>query len=98
MIPLSTHLQLGILLPGLTFALPPCVFCSWPRLLGNTKEYEKLKADARARASGQRDEMADMERQIASANSTLDQLRSQKVRINFCVQPVFHALCQRHGI
>eukprot|EP00903_Cladosiphon_okamuranus_P011947 g11221.t1 len=45
-------------------------------------EYEKLKADARARGSGQREEMADVERQLASARSKLDQLLSEQTSLN----------------
>ncbi|CAM9705754.1 unnamed protein product, partial [Hapterophycus canaliculatus] len=41
-------------------------------------EYEKLKANARERGSGQREEMADVERQLASSRSKLDQLRSEQ--------------------
>lgn len=46
------------------------------------QEYEKLKADARSRGSGQREEMADVERQLASSRSKLDQLRSEQVRLS----------------
>eukprot|EP00752_Nemacystus_decipiens_P006829 g6131.t1 len=45
-------------------------------------EYEKLKADARARGSGQREEMADIDRQLASARSKLDQLRSEQTSLD----------------
>lgn len=44
------------------------------------QEYEKLKADARAQGSGQREEAAALERKLASARSQLDQLGSNKVR------------------
>lgn len=46
----------------------------------HSQEYEKLKADARAQGSGQREEAAALERQLASARSQLDQLGSNKVR------------------
>ena len=44
------------------------------------QEYEKLKADARAQGSGQREEAAALERKLASARSQLDQLGSNKVK------------------
>lgn len=53
------------------------ICCGNPAL--KRQEYEKLKADARARGSGQREEMADVERQLASSRSKLDQLRSEQV-------------------
>ena len=44
-----------------------------------SQEYEKLKADARAQGSGQREHAASLERQLASARSQLGQLGSDKV-------------------
>lgn len=43
------------------------------------QEYEKLKADARERGSGEREEMADVERQLTNSRSKVDQLRSEQV-------------------
>lgn len=43
------------------------------------QEYEELKAEARARGLGPRDEMADIERRLAAAKSILDQLQSEEV-------------------
>eukprot|EP00904_Undaria_pinnatifida_P004394 jgi/Undpi1/13956/HiC_scaffold_9.g03607.m1 len=45
-------------------------------------EYEKLKADARAQGSGQREHAASLERQLASARSQLGQLGSDKAALD----------------
>ncbi|CAB1120002.1 unnamed protein product [Ectocarpus sp. CCAP 1310/34] len=45
-------------------------------------EYEKLKADARERGSGEREEMADVERQLTNSRSKVDQLRSEQASLD----------------
>lgn len=45
------------------------------------QEYEQLKADARAQGSGQREKMADVDRQLTSDRSKLDQMNSEKVGV-----------------
>lgn len=51
------------------------------------QEYEQLKVEARARGSGQREEMAEVERQLASVRSKLAQLGSEQVLVIIISHP-----------